>query len=148
MAELSDALRQELIATAVHARRWAYAPYSHYAVGAAVLTASGRIYNGVNVENAAYPTGICAERVAVFKAVSEGERQVTAVAVVTENGGLPCGACRQVLSEFGPQMVVLIADQEGRLLKETSMTDLLPGPFGPQDLKNPQPRDAPPSPQT
>jgi cytidine deaminase len=148
MVELSDALRRELIESAVHARRWAYAPYSHYAVGAAVLTASGRIYDGVNVENAAYPTGICAERVAVFKAVSEGERQVTAVAVATENGGSPCGACRQVLSEFGPQMVVLIADQEGRLLKETTMTDLLPGAFGPQDLKNPQPCEAPSSPQT
>ena len=146
MVELSDALRQALIESAVHARRWAYAPYSHYAVGAAVLTASGRIYDGVNVENAAYPTGICAERVAVFKAVSEGERQVSAVAVVTENGGMPCGACRQVLSEFGAQMVVLIADQEGRLLKETSIAELLPGAFGPQDLTIPPSREDSPTP--
>jgi cytidine deaminase len=146
MVELSDAQRQALIESAVHARRWAYAPYSHYAVGAAVLTASGRIYDGVNVENAAYPTGICAERVAVFKAVSEGERQVSAVAVVTENGGMPCGACRQVLSEFGPQMLVLIADLEGKLLKETSIAELLPGAFGPQDLTVPSPCDESPSP--
>jgi cytidine deaminase len=143
MAALSDALRRELIDAAVHVRRWAYAPYSHYPVGAAVLAASGRIYDGVNVENAAYPTGICAERVAVFKAVSEGERQLSAVAVVTENGGSPCGACRQVLSEFGPQMLVLIADQEGRLLQETTMNELLPGAFGPQDLHSPPPGNEP-----
>ncbi len=77
--------RQQLIETARQARRWAYAPYSQYAVGAAVLTASGRVYDGVNIENAAYPTGICAERVAVFKAVSEGEREFVAIAVVTSN---------------------------------------------------------------
>jgi cytidine deaminase len=71
---LTDEKRQELIDVARQARQWAYAPYSHYPVGAAVLTASDRIYDGVNVENAAYPTGICAERVAVFKAVSQGER--------------------------------------------------------------------------
>ena len=141
MVELNDARRRELIELAAHARQWAYAPYSHYKVGAAVLTASGRVYDGVNVENAAYPTSICAERVAVFKAVAEGERQVIAVAVVTENGGPPCGACRQVLSEFGPEMVVLIADEQGRLLKETTLADLLPGAFGPQNLKNPSTGD-------
>jgi cytidine deaminase len=134
MAELSDALRQELIESAAQVRHWAYAPYSHYNVGAAVLAASGRIYDGVNIENAAYPTSICAERVAVFKAVSQGERQLTAVAVVTENGGAPCGACRQVLSEFGSDMLVLIADAQGHLIKEMRMSELLPNAFGPQDL--------------
>jgi len=79
---LTDEIRQKLITVALEARRWPYAPYSHYAVGAALLTASGRVYDAVNVENAAYPTGICAERVAVFKAVSEGEREFVAIAVV------------------------------------------------------------------
>jgi cytidine deaminase len=134
MVKLNDDQRRALIESAVQVRRWAYAPYSHYNVGAAVLAASGRIYDGVNVESAAYPTSICAERVAVFKAVSQGERQLLAVAVVTENGGSPCGACRQVLSEFGADMLVLIANDQGKLLRELSMTDLLPGAFGPQDL--------------
>lgn len=127
-------MRDRLITAAQQARQWAYAPYSHYPVGAALLTASGRIYDGVNVENAAYPTGICAERVAVFKAVSEGERQFVAIAVVTENGGSPCGSCRQVLAEFGLATRVYIADQEGRLMQETSVMELLPGAFQPGDL--------------
>jgi cytidine deaminase len=131
---LTDEQSQNLIRAAVEARRWAYAPYSKYAVGAALLTTSGRVYDGVNVENAAYPTGICAERVAVFKAISEGEREFVAVAVATVNGGSPCGSCRQVLVEFSPQAVVLIADAEGRLLQQTTVAGLLPGAFGPRDL--------------
>lgn len=126
--------RQQLIETARQARRWAYAPYSHYAVGAALLTASGRVYDGVNIENAAYPTGICAERVAVFKAVSEGEREFVAIAVVTSNAGSPCGSCRQVLAEFGTETIVYLADEEGNLLMETTVADLLPFSFGPGDL--------------
>ena len=132
---LSDDVRQKLVQTAQEARKWAYAPYSGYAVGAALLTASGRVYDGVNVENAAYPTGICAERVAVFKAVSEGEREFEAIAVVTVNGGSPCGSCRQVLAEFGLQTVVLLADADGQLMLETSVADLLPGAFRPGDLR-------------
>jgi cytidine deaminase len=127
--------RETLIQAALHVRRWAYAPYSHYPVGAAILTSSGRLYDGVNVENAAYPSGICAERVAVFKAISEGERQVVAVVVVTENGGTPCGACRQVLSEFGLQADVIIADASGNVVIETTVDQLLPGAFGPGHLK-------------
>jgi cytidine deaminase len=134
---LSIEERQNLIEVAIHARRWAYVPYSHYAVGAALLTASGKIYEGVNIENAAYPVTICAERVAVFKAVSEGERQFTAIAVVTSNGGTPCGSCRQVLAEFGLDTVVWIADEEGRLVMETSVGELLPGAFQPKDLPRP-----------
>ncbi len=126
--------RDDLLIRAREARRHAYAPYSRYAVGAAVLADSGRVYTGVNVENAAYPTGMCAERTAVFKAVSEGERRLTAVAVVTVNAGSPCGACRQVLSEFGAEAVVLIADAQGRVVRETSVRDLLPQAFGPEDL--------------
>lgn len=131
---ITDELRQKIIHNAVEARRWAYAPYSKYPVGAALLTTSGRIYDGVNVENAAYPTSMCAERVAVFKAVSQGERQFTAIAVATSNGGTPCGACRQVLSEFGLETIVLIVDAEGAILQETTVAELLPGAFGPQDL--------------
>ncbi|MDR3576633.1 MAG: cytidine deaminase [Anaerolineaceae bacterium] len=131
---LSDEAREQLIQTALQARHWAYAPYSNYAVGAALLTTSGKIYDGVNVENAAYPTTICAERVAVFKAVSEGERQFAAIAVVTSNGGAPCGSCRQVLSEFGKDTIVLIADEKGNLRHETTVSELLPDAFRPQDL--------------
>jgi cytidine deaminase len=131
---LSAEMRNKLIEAAIQARQWAYAPYSNYAVGAALLTSSGRIYDGVNVENAAYPTTMCAERVAVFKAVSEGERQFEAVAVVTSNGGSPCGSCRQVLAEFGLDTIVLIATAAGRLVQETSVRDLLPGAFTPKDL--------------
>jgi cytidine deaminase len=89
----------------------------------------------VNVENAAYPTGICAERVAVFKAVSEGEREFEAIAVVTVNGGSPCGSCRQVLAEFGLHTIVLLANEDGQLLREMTVEDLLPGAFRPQDLR-------------
>lgn len=127
-------MRNTLIQIAVQARQWAYAPYSNYPVGAALLTASGRIYEGVNIENAAYPTTMCAERVAVFKAVSQGERQFVAIAVVTSNGGAPCGSCRQVLAEFGLETRVLIANADGSLLQEYSLGELLPAAFQPTDL--------------
>lgn len=132
---LTDELRAKLVRIARTARKWAYAPYSDYAVGAALLTASGQIYDGVNVENAAYPSSMCAERVAVFKAVSNGERAFVAIAVVTRDGGSPCGACRQVLSEFGPDTIVLIANQKGKRLEERKVSELLPGAFGPQNLE-------------
>lgn len=131
---LTDELRDKLIETSLGARRWAYAPYSEYAVGAALLTSSGKIYDGVNIENAAYPTSMCAERVAVFKAVSEGETNFTAIAVASSNGGTPCGACRQVLSEFGLETKVLVVDGDGKVRQETTVAELLPGAFGPQDL--------------
>ncbi len=131
---LTDEIRTKLIEAADSARQWAYAPYSKYAVGAALLTASGLIYDGVNVENSAYPTTMCAERVAVFKAISEGEREFTAIAVVTENGGTPCGSCRQVLAEFGLDTVVLIADGTGKVVLETTVAGLLPAAFTPKDL--------------
>jgi cytidine deaminase len=131
---LTDELRQRLVQVALQARRWAYAPYSNYRVGAALLTASGKIYDGVNVENAAYPSGTCAERVAVYKAVSEGERQFTAIAIATENGGMPCGSCRQVMAEFGLDILVMIVDQKGNILREDRLEQLLPGAFRPNDL--------------
>ncbi len=132
---LTDDMRQTLVQAARIARRWAYAPYSHYAVGAALLTRSGKMYDGVNIENAAYPDGICAERVAVFKAVSEGELEFVAVAVVTANGGSPCGSCRQVLAEFGLETIVLLANDQGQIQLETTVAGLLPGAFTPQHLK-------------
>jgi cytidine deaminase len=133
-APLSAEMEQELAARAAHARQWAYAPYSHYTVGAALLTASGRIYDGVNVENAAYGETICAERTAAVKAVSEGEREFAAIAVASGNGGRPCGACRQFLSEFGLDVPVLIVDDQGAIAARTSMRELLPQAFGPQHL--------------
>ncbi|HEX9091629.1 MAG TPA: cytidine deaminase [Anaerolineales bacterium] len=132
--KLTDDVCQKLIDLAIEARELAYAPYSNYRVGAALLTRSGKFYTGVNVENAAYPTGTCAERVAIFKAVSEGEREFVALAVVTGNGGMPCGACRQVMAEFGLDLKVLIADAEGKLRQEASLSELLPGAFRPGDL--------------
>lgn len=131
---LSEEQRENLVQTAMEARKWVYAPYSKYPVGAALLTSSGRIYDGVNVENAAYPLSMCAERVAVFKAVSEGENQFEAIAVVTRDGGNPCGACRQVLSEFGLDTIVLVADDQGKILLDTTVDELLPGAFGSANL--------------
>jgi len=131
---LTNELRTRLVRLALEARERAYAPYSNYRVGAAVLTASGTFYTGCNVESAAYPTSMCAERVAVFKAVSEGEREFVALAVVTSNGGTPCGACRQVMAEFGLDTLVLVADIEGNLKQEARVAELLPGAFGPGDL--------------
>ena len=132
--ELDEALRRELVELARQARQKAYAPYSHYQVGAALLAASGQRYTGCNVENAAYPATICAERVAIVKAVSSGERKFVALAVVTENAGMPCGGCRQVMAEFGLEMVVLIADAEGHVLQDMTVAQLLPGAFTPADL--------------
>lgn len=123
----------ELIALADKARAMAYAPYSNYRVGAALLTGSGKVYTGVNVENASYGLAICAERTAAVKAVSAGEREFVAIAVVTDNGGSPCGACRQVLAEFGPEMRIVLADSAGKS-REYSMSELLPDSFGPSNL--------------
>ena len=125
--------RDELVELAIKARRLAYTPYSHYKVGAALLGKSGRVYQGCNVENASYGLTCCAERTAVFKAVSEGETEFEAIAVVTKNGGSPCGACRQVLSEFAPDLIVYIADKDNNI-KTTSIKKLLPAAFGPKHL--------------
>lgn len=132
---LSEEKRRELIEKALKVRQNAYAPYSNYRVGAALLTSSGKIFTGANVENAAYPDSICAERSAVFSAVSAGERDFTAIAVATRNGGTPCGSCRQVLSEFGLDIEVLLVDEESKLIQQNTVRDLLPGAFQPRDLK-------------
>jgi cytidine deaminase len=131
---LTNDLKKKLINKAIEAQKGAYAPYSHYAVGAAVLTDSDEIFDGVNIENAVYPLTICAERVAIFKAVSRGHRAFNAIAVVTKNGGSPCGACRQVMAEFGLDTVVLIADSNGTLRQTSTVADLLPNAFSDADL--------------
>jgi cytidine deaminase len=131
---LTDEMRETLIQHAVQAMQWAYAPYSDYPVGAAALTSSGKIYDGVNVENAVFPLTICGERVAIFKAVSQGEKEFEAIAVATRNGGTPCGSCRQVMAEFGTDTLVLIVNQDGELLHEYTVADLLPDSFGDDDL--------------
>jgi cytidine deaminase len=122
-----------LVDTARKAREMAYAPYSKYKVGAALLASDGTIFTGCNVENATYPATICAERVAVTKAISEGHHEFSAVAVVTANGGTPCGICRQVLSEFAPQMVVIVANPQ-QITAEYTLDQLLPDSFGPHHL--------------
>ncbi len=124
---------QKLVELAQAVRDQAYAPYSHYPVGAALLTEDGEIFTGCNIENAVYPATCCAERVAIFKAVSEGHRSFQAIAVATENGGSPCGVCRQVMREFAPNMTVLITDAAGAV-RQTSVAELLPDSFGPEDL--------------
>jgi cytidine deaminase len=130
---IADFDREGLISQAQAARGRAYAPYSGYKVGAALLGKSGRVYTGSNVENAVYPLCTCAERVAVVKAVSEGERVFDALAVATKNGGAPCGSCRQILREFGEETVVLIADATGAC-RETTVAELLPDSFSAKNL--------------
>ncbi|MBT3314815.1 MAG: cytidine deaminase [Anaerolineae bacterium] len=134
MSQKKNNSSQELIELASEIRKNAYAKYSNYSVGAALLGKSGKIYTGVNVENAVYPLTICAERTALFKAVSEGEKEFDAISVVTDNGGSPCGSCRQVLAEFALDMTVYLANGEGNLLEETTVRELLPRAFGAKDL--------------
>ena len=120
----------QLIKLAQEAAKKAYAPYSGFNVGAALLCKSGNVYTGCNVENSSYGASNCAERTAVFKAVSEGERDFVKIAIVSEKGGLtfPCGICRQVLSEFMPNgRIVLYSDEQG--IKEFALNELLPYAF-------------------
>jgi len=126
--------KEDLIALALEARKKAYAPYSHFRVGAALLAESGQVYAGCNVENASYGLSICAERVALFKAVAAGERRFKAIAVVTETMATPCGSCRQVLAEFGEgELQVIVADPEGQMEIYT-LGELLPAGFTSKDL--------------
>ncbi len=127
----------ELVMMALEARRYAYAPYSHFSVGAALLCADGTVYTGCNIENASYPCGICAERTAAAKAVSEGKRDFAALAVAGSGETLctPCGLCRQFLYEFAPKLRVLCANDAGTY-EEHSLTELLKAGFGGQSLGN------------
>lgn len=126
--------KQALVDLANTARERAYVPYSKYPVGSSLRTKSGRVFTGVNVENAAYPQTMCAERVAIFKAVSEGEKDFEVITVVTDNGGSPCGGCRQVMAEFGLDTIVILADGQGNIMEETTVKELLPGAFTPEKL--------------
>ena len=132
---LASAQRRRLIAAARSAAQAAYAPYSKFRVGAAVLAGSGKIFTGANIENASYGLSNCAERTAVFMAVAAGERKIVAVAVYTptRKPTLPCGACRQVIHEFGPKAVILCACNSRERI-ETTLVRLLPGAFGRKDL--------------
>lgn len=125
-----------LIRAAVEARGRAYAPYSGFAVGAALLAEDGRVFTGCNVENASYGLTVCAERVALFKAVSEGARGFAAIAVACGAGPCaPCGACRQVLYEFAPDLLVIMADAGGGKVRKARLSELLPRGFGPGSLR-------------
>jgi cytidine deaminase len=127
----SGEARKELVGKARAARANAYAPYSHYPVGAAIRTSEGAVYTGANVENASYPVGLCAERVALFAAAAAGERKFQSIAVVTADGAAPCGACRQALAEFGLGLEVILADENGTIREVQSLNRLLPLAFGP-----------------
>ena len=118
----------ELIQKAIEMRSKALAPYSSYKVGAAVLTESGRIFGGCNIENSSYSLTICAERVALFKAISEGETKFKALSVSTNNAGMPCGACRLVIWDICGNVPVLICD-DSSLITKTEAIKLLPMPF-------------------
>ncbi len=132
---VDQATIDRLVEAARHARRCAYAPYSHFAVGAAVLTRSGKVVTGCNIENASFGLTVCAERVAIWKAVSEGETEFLAIAVATSIDGSPCGACRQVMAEFALDMPVIIADLQ-KVHRIATVAELLPGAFTPDDLRN------------
>jgi cytidine deaminase len=126
----------ELVVLAQQARKRAYAPYSDFPVGAALLARSGRVFTGCNVENAAYPLTTCAERTAVTKAISEGEREFDAIAVVTATGATPCGSCRQILREFSGRdgdLRVIVADTFGNA-RVFTIAELLPEGFTPGQL--------------
>jgi cytidine deaminase len=132
---LTPERKQQLIEAAAQARQQAYAPYSNYLVGAALLTKDGQVFAGANVENAVYPLTICAERSAVVNAVSNGHQAFEAIAVVTKDAATPCGSCRQVLAEFGLEIAVIIANQQGQVQHELTTADLLPHSFGPINLE-------------
>lgn len=128
---------KQLIELAKKARAHAYVPYSHFQVGAAILTKSGKVFTGFNIENAAYSLCNCAERTAIFKAFSEGEKDYEALAVAADSPRPvpPCGACRQVMSELcPPDMKVILSNLNGDV-KVTTVGELLPGAFLSEDMK-------------
>jgi cytidine deaminase len=133
--DLEPELRLELIYQAQSAYRQAYVPYSHYPVGSAVLSSSGKIYSGCNVENASYGLTVCAERNAIFHAVAQGERELKGIAIAVPTDGFPspCGACRQVIREFAMDCPVILVNGTGQT-RLTSLKVLLPDAFGPEDL--------------
>ncbi|CAL5995313.1 Cytidine_deaminase [Hexamita inflata] len=130
--------KQQLIQAAIEAAQMAYCPYSNYKVGAALLVAGTQeapvIIKGCNVENAAYPSGSCAEKNAIGNGVINGHQKFDAVAVVTKDGGSPCGMCRQVLNEFNPTMLIIMCKIDGTIVTEAKLNEILPYAFGPGNL--------------
>jgi cytidine deaminase len=132
---MNDLDRQELIAAALEAQKRFYAPYSNFPVGAAIRTASGKIFQGCNVENASYGLTICAERVAATSAVAAGEKEFVGVAVASRGGVLPCGACRQFLAEFSPNVEIVMVDSlKPGEIHEATLAQLLPERFEGADI--------------
>ena len=128
--------KQELIRRALEAKKKAYVPYSNFHVGAALITEDDQIYTGCNIEIASYSPTICAERTAIFKAISEGHTQIKTIAIVGDaNPTYPCGVCRQVIREFGKNAAIIIANSEIDY-KEYTIDELLPHSFGPEDLNS------------
>lgn len=134
---MDQGMKAKLLEQAKTAREQAYVPYSGFKVGAALLTKSGKIYFGCNIENASYGLANCAERTAIFKAISEGEREIEAIAVVADSRVPvpPCGACRQVISEFNPRMLVILGNLKGDVAEYT-IDQLLPGAFTRGDMES------------
>lgn len=127
---------KELIKAAMDAREFSYSPYSEFKVGAALITSEGKVYTGCNIESASYSPTICAERVAVSKAVSDGNKDIEAIAIVgSSDYTYPCGVCRQFLVEFGKDMKIIVANNEDEY-KVYSLSELFPHSFGPDDLKD------------
>ena len=132
---------KELLALAVEAMKKSYSPYSNCSVGAALLCENGKVYTGANIENAAFSPTVCAERVAFFKAISEGEKAFSKIAVVGGKNGIlngifaPCGVCRQVMREFCNDDFVIILGESETSYKETTLKELLPFSFSPEDVK-------------
>ena len=126
---------KKLIRKAIDAQKKAYVPYSNFRVGAAILMENGEVYTGCNIEIASYSPTICAERTAIFKAVSEGKRNIKAIAVVGDSDyTYPCGVCRQVIREFGKDAIIIVANSEEDYKKYT-LNELLPHSFGPENLE-------------
>lgn len=134
---ISNETQQELLKLATEARAHAYTPYSHYNVGAALLTKDGRVYQGCNIENASYTPTVCAERTAFFKAIFDGVREFSAIAIIGSGvtPSYPCGVCRQVMSEFcdGDFVVITSNGDSSEVITET-LDQIMPHRFGPKDL--------------
>ncbi len=146
---MSHGIKHDLVSAALRARRGAVAPYSAFPVGAALLTVAGRVIPGANVESASYGLTCCAERVALFRALTDGEREFRAIAVVARypQGPTPCGACRQLLAEYAPEVVVWLADSaQPARVREFKMRELLPEAFSSLKIKAGSSRPRPSSP--
>lgn len=135
---ISNEQQQALLKLAAEARAHSYSPYSHYGVGAALLTKDGKIYQGCNIENASYTPTICAERTAFFKAIFDGVREFEAIAVIGtgETPAFPCGVCRQVMAEFcDSDFLIITSNKDGTKVIAETLDQMLPNRFGPKDLQ-------------